>query len=70
MKALIRYKREQSCILLSTHEIKEAEEFLDRAIYLRKGEVIGDILSDNNFIIEHGGFSDYFRKIHQSGEVE
>jgi len=42
LKALVREWREDATILLSTHEVGEAEGIFDRAVFLKEGEVVLD----------------------------
>lgn len=53
-----------STILLSTHEIKEAESFFHRGIYLQEGRLISDITSEA--LRKDGkGLTDHFIELHQ-----
>ena len=42
LKALVHEWREDAAVLLSTHEVGEAEGIFDRAVFLREGEVVLD----------------------------
>lgn len=40
--ALVRQWREEACLILSTHEVYEAERLFDRALFLRDGRLVLD----------------------------
>jgi len=44
LKALVHEWREEASLLVSTHEVGEAEAIFDRAIFLKEGEVVADVL--------------------------
>ncbi len=43
LKALVREWREDATLILSTHEVGEAEGLFDRAIFLKEGRVVLDV---------------------------
>ena len=44
LRALVREWREDAALILSTHEVTEAEALFDRAIFLKEGQVVKDVL--------------------------
>jgi len=44
LRALVREWREDAALILSTHEVTEAETLFDRAIFLKEGRVVKDVL--------------------------
>jgi len=44
LQALVREWREDAALILSTHEVTEAEALFDRAIFLKEGRVVKDAL--------------------------
>jgi ABC-2 type transport system ATP-binding protein len=46
IEALVREWRDDACVILSTHEIKDAEALFDRVVFMREGEIILDELTD------------------------
>ncbi len=46
LKALVREWREEATLILSTHEVGEAEALFDRAIFLKEGRVVKDVLAE------------------------
>ena len=47
VKNLVSNWKEDSTILISTHEIKEIEGFFDRGLYLRGGELVSDVIAES-----------------------
>ena len=43
LNALIHEWRNQATLVVSTHEVGEAETLLDRALFLKKGELVADV---------------------------
>lgn len=66
IRTLIQNWDQQSCILLSTHEIKEVETFFDRGLFLKEGQMVGDVKTED---VHRNGQSltDYFIQIHKPG---
>lgn len=46
LKAIVRQWREEATLVLSTHEVAEAEGLFERAVYLREGQVVLDVLAE------------------------
>jgi ABC-2 type transport system ATP-binding protein len=68
IKTLIKHWDKQSCILLSTHEIREVETFFDRGLFLKDGALVSDVMADDLYR-ENKSFTDFFIKLHHSGAI-
>ena len=66
IKTLISNWQEGACMLLSTHEIKEVENLFDRGIYLKDGEIISDVKSED-LRQNDSSLSAHFIQLHQGG---
>ena len=63
VKTLISSWDQNSCLLLTTHEIKEVEHFFDRGIYLKDGSLVSDVMGEK-LRAENSNLADHFIDLH------
>jgi ABC-2 type transport system ATP-binding protein len=47
LKSLIREWREDACLVLSTHEVAEAEGIFERVVLLKEGKLVLDAMAED-----------------------
>ncbi|WP_035357015.1 ABC transporter ATP-binding protein [Acholeplasma granularum] len=68
MKIILKYKKENSSILISTHQITDIEDYLDSAILLKNGEVIEFGLVSSLNQLHNMKLSQYFKEVYKYDE--
>lgn len=62
-KVLLREFSQESIFIISTHILEELENLLERAIFLKEGKIVGDILIDDYRESTGNSITDFYREV-------
>src|SRR5690554_6145763 len=68
MKIVLKYKKEDSTVLISTHQITDIESYLDYVILLKNGKIIEADLAKNLETKHNLSLSAYFKEVYKYDE--
>ena len=68
MKIVLKYKKEDSTVLISTHQITDIESYLDYVILLKNGKIIEADLAKNLESKHNLSLSAYFKEVYKYDE--